>query len=58
MFRKQTALCSLHFYVINLMILETGKRPPLLIRDQEEGEERKSLNVMQQKKCKKEIEQL
>lgn len=40
------------------MTLETGKRPPLLISDQEGGEERKSLNVMQQKKCKNEIEQL
>ena len=40
------------------MTLETGKRPPLLISDQEGGEERKSLNVMQRKKCKNEIEQL
>ena len=42
-----------HFYVINLIILETGKKPLFLLSGGE-GEDKDSLRVIQKRKSKKE----
>ena len=54
LFHKQTNSCSLHFYVINLIILETRKKPLFLISGGEgEGEEREIIKPYTKKKIQK-----